>query len=208
MRTPRQSNYRRGKSGVPAWLLLVVTIAVVMGGFYLWEGLQRFVRTGGLGIPESTARAQLIATQTAEDATLQLALRTPIPSSTPLPQCQDFRVSVNAANAIVREAPFSNAPIVEAYDNGTIVCVLWRDEGSEYWTIDANPTTRRRELAYMHESVLVSVNPTPTQGPTFTPLPTVTALPVTPTPALLQPATPRSTPTPQVTEASDASSAG
>jgi hypothetical protein len=157
-----------------------------MGGYYLWDGLQRFMRSGGLGVSESTELAQVEAATAAQQVQRQQVTRTLIPSSTPMPECQDFRVDiVDAPNAIVRAAPSASSEIVTAFPNGTIVCVLWRDAGSAYYTIDGNPTTRRYELAYMHESVLVPLDPTPTPTASATPPPTVTPMPTgsaTPTP--------------------------
>lgn len=193
----RRSNYRPpGQGGgVPAWLVFIIAVALVMGGFYLWDGIQRFVRTGGLGIPESTQRAQAENTATAERVVRAGITRTPMPSASPLPECQDFRVEItDAPNAIVRAAPNRAAEIMDAYPQGTLVCVLWLEPGSEYYAIDSNPATQRYELAYMHQSVLESLNPTPTPSATTTPPPTVTPAPTgSPTPTSL--ASPTAVPT-------------
>lgn len=195
------SSYRRGSTGPPAWLIFIVAIALVFGAYYLWTGFQNYLRTGGLGVVEATQRANLIATSTAQRSASvpTLTLR---PSFTPVPECQNFIVSV--PSAIVRSAPAANGPILTSLPQGTSVCVLGRDEGSEWYTIDSNPRTRRLEIAYMHETVIQAVNPTPTVTRTPTPLPTVTAMPtltpsITPSPAPTATFDPDATDTPSPT---------
>lgn len=188
----------RGTGGLPPWVVFLVAVALVFGGFYLVRGVQDFMRTGGLGVSEATARAQMISTATAVRVTrMATSGFTPLPTGTPIPECIDFRVT--ASNAIVREQPSFNAPITTSFNGGTLVCVLGRaEQNAEWYVIDADRTTRRRETAYMHESVIEAVNPTatptrtPTPSRTPTPLPSVTPLPdapiappsVTPTPVL------------------------
>ncbi|MCS7069944.1 MAG: SH3 domain-containing protein [Anaerolinea sp.] len=186
----------RGSGGLPPWLVFLIAVALVFGGFYLVRGVQDFMRTGGLGVSEATARAQMISTATAVRVTrMATGGFTPLPTGTPIPECIDFRVSVS--NAIVREQPSFNAPIVTSFNSGTEVCVLGRaEQNAEWYIIDADRTTRRRETAYMHESVIEAVNPTatptrtPTPSRTPTPLPSVTPVPNLPTPV------PSLTPTP------------
>ncbi len=195
------SSYRRGSAGPPAWLIFIIAVALVFGAYYLWTGFQNYLRTGGLGVVEATERANLIATSTA-DRMASVPSLTPRPSFTPVPECQNFIVSV--PSAIVREAPTSNGAIVTSLSQGTTVCVLGQDEGSEWYTIDNNPETRRLELAYMHETVIEAVNPTPTITRTPTPLPTVTTLPsltpsITPSPAPTATIDPDATDTPSPT---------
>ncbi|MCA9909938.1 MAG: hypothetical protein KC519_14875, partial [Anaerolineae bacterium] len=175
LRSYRRSSPRRG-GGPPAWVVVVVIIALVMGGFYLWDGLQRFLRSGGLGVAESTQRAEIVETATAERASSRVIItRTPMPTGTPLPQCQDFRVEVvDAPNALVRELPNLTAAVIDAFPTGALVCVLWREPDGEFYAIDADIETRRHEIAYMHESVLVPLNPTPTPSMTPTGPPTIT----------------------------------
>jgi len=206
---PKRPAYPK-KEGPPAWLVFVVGVALVFGGFYLWQGIQNFLRTGGRGVVEATQRAVQVSTATAERSTEVAINRTPLPSATAIPDCQDFIVSV--PNAIVRQAPTTNSEIVTAFNQGTHVCVLGRDSASGWYIVDSDPTTRRRETAYMHESVLEAVNPTPTPSDTPSPLPTVTALPTstateTPLPAPTATpnpdasATPTPSPTPTATDA-------
>ncbi|MBE0689635.1 MAG: SH3 domain-containing protein [Anaerolineae bacterium] len=179
LRSYRRPPHRRG-GGPPAWVVVVVVIALVMGAFYLWDGMQRFLRSGGLGVAESTQRAEVIETATAERIEARVIItRTALPTGTPLPQCQDFRVEVvDAPNALVREAPNLSGAIIDAFPSGTIVCVLWREPDGEFYAIDANIETRRHEIAFMHESVLVPLNPTATPSATATAPPTITAIPV------------------------------
>src|SRR5690606_17628512 len=130
------------------------------GAFYLWQGLQSYLRTGGLGILEATDQAQIQATATANRiaANPGPTLR---PTFTPIPECKSFTVSVRSA--IVRELPNTGAPIVTSWDFGTAVCMIDRaPEDEEWYIVDGDPRTRRIDFAYMHESVIEADNPTPT----------------------------------------------
>ncbi len=205
-RRPSRS-LRRGNSGPPAWLVFLVGVALVFGVYYVFIGVQNFLRTGGRGVLEATEQAVIIATATAESF-IPTRNPTPIASATPVPECIDFVVSV--PSAIVRESPSPNGAIVTSLSQNEPVCVLGRPNAdSEWYTIDQNPATRRLELVYMHESVLEALSPTATPSRTPTPLPTVTptltytASPTvstnTPAPtATIDPATP-DTPTPTLT---------
>ncbi|HLU08160.1 MAG TPA: SH3 domain-containing protein [Oceanobacillus sp.] len=189
-----RSTPRRRGGGPPAWLVFLVAVALVFGAFYLYQGAQNFIRTGGLGIEEATERAQIISSATAERASPTHAGFTPRPTFTEVPECIEFRVSV--PNAIVRETPSENGRLLDGLNQGETVCVLGREEGSEWYSIDRNPETRRVELAFMHETVIEAVNPTLTPSMTPTPLPTVTPAP-TDTPSITPP--PTDTFTPSVT---------
>jgi hypothetical protein len=194
-RPPRVS--RRGGNGPPAWLIFLVGVALVFGGYYLWLGAQNFLRTGGRGVVEATERAVIVASATAERV-IPTRLATTQFTATPVPECMTFIVSV--PNARVRAAPSESSATITSYFANEEVCVLGRAApDSEWYMIDQNPRTRRQELAYMHESVLKALNPTPTPSNTPTPLPTVTSMPtLTPSPV-----TP--TLTPQPTETRDPS---
>lgn len=193
------------RSGLPPWLIFVVAVAVILGGYYLWEGLRSYLRAGGLGIIEATQRAQIEATATA-DRLLALPQPTFRPSLTPMPECKTFVVSV--PSAIVRERASVNAPIVTSWSEGTRVCVIDRaPNDAEWYIVDGNPQTRRIEFAYMHESVIRALSPTATPSRTATPLATVTPLPtLTPsrtlTPAPTATIDPRATATPSLTPSS------
>lgn len=174
----------RSGGGVPPWLVFAVGVAIVFGFFYVMQGAQSFIRTGGVGREEATRRA--LATDNAPTSTAGRATlpglsgnaAAPLLSPTPMPTCTDFRVIV--PNAIVRDAPTPNAAVVTGFNQGSIVCVLFQEPGTEWYAIDRNTQTRRHELAYMHQSVIEAVSPTMTPSMTMTPLPTVTPLPSEP----------------------------
>ena len=181
---------RSSRSGPPAILAFLLAVALVLGAFYIWQGFQTFLRTGGLGVVESTQRAQQVNTATAQEvgriATLPITL---IPSATDPPPCQDFRVTAPAG--IVRDGPSLQAAVNTQFVQGTIVCVLGREPGTEFYAIDVNPNTKHVDLGYMHESIIEAVNPTLTPSPTFTPSLTVSPPPtVTNTPLPIPTITP------------------
>ncbi len=190
------------RSTSPAWLVFLLAVAVILGVYYLWQGFRMYLQTGGLGIIEATEQAQVIATATA-DRLLSMPQPTLQPSLTPIPECKQFVVSV--PSAIVRERASTNAPIVTSWNQGTLVCMIERaPENEEWFVVDGNPETRRIEFAYMHETVIRAVNPTPTPSRTPTPLATVTPLPtgtatLSPTPQPTATVDPRATDTPTIT---------
>ncbi len=199
----KQTPYRRSGGGPPAWLVFLIGIALVFGLYYLWTGVQNFLRTGGGGVVASTERAQLLATSTAQSVLPTQFFAT----ATPIPACQDFVVTVPSAN--VRKSPSSDAPVLQVFKQDQTVCVLGKpDPNSEWYTINLNPDpiSRRLELAYMNASVIEAIHPTSTPSRTPTPLPTVTGTPSptrTPTPHPVPTQTPNPhatvTPTPSVT---------
>ncbi len=177
----------------------MVGIALVFGAYYVWTGLQNFVRTGGQGVVEATERAVVVSTATAERRIQETGgqLATARPSFTPIPPCEEFVVVV--ANANVRIAPSTDAAVITAYNEGTVVCVKGRaSAGSAWYLVDLRPETRLIEEAYMRDDVIVPVNPTPTPTSTFTPAPSVTPAP-TLTPSPTSPPPPTMTPNPQAT---------
>ncbi len=197
-RSPSGRSGRDRGDGLPAWLVFILGAALIFGLYYLWQGAQNFLRTGGLGVEESTQRAVVVASATAKRVTSVLSVdnRTRAPTATPIPPCQDFIVSV--PNAVVREGPSTASGIVTSYKEGQAVCVISMEPDSDWYLIDTTPETRRLDAAYMHESVIRAVNPTPRPTITSTPLPTVTPLPtLTPsqTPIIRPTRTPRVTPT-------------
>lgn len=207
-------SYRSPKNRFPGIFVFLLGVALIFGAYYIWQGAANFLRTGGLGVVEATQQAEIVDTATAVRITRMATQAAAVirPSATPV-ECADFRVIV--PNAIVREQPAPNAPIVTGLMQNTIVCVLGHEPGTEWYAIDQNRDTRRPELAYMHESVIEAVNPTltpsitPTPSNTFTPLPTVTNTPLplpTETPEPQPTATrdrrtplPSSTPSPTIT---------
>ena len=173
---------RKSGRGPSALLAFVLAIALVFGIYYVWQGLQTYLRTGGLGVVEATQRAVVLSSATAEVVTrIATIAQTLRPTATEVPPCQEFRVSVPAG--IVREGPSTSAAVAAQFRQGDPICVLAKEEGSEWYTIDLNPETRRLEIAYMHETVIEAVNPTltpsitPTASNTVSPAPTVTNVP-------------------------------
>lgn len=161
---------------MPAWVVFLLAMAVVFGLYYLWVGTRNFLESGGRGIIESTRQAVIVNTATAAVVQrLETNAPTLRPTSTEIPPCQEFTVIV--PSAIVRERPSTSAPIVTSLSYGSAVCVIERESGSEWYLVDSNTRTRRLEPAYMHESVIKALYPTPTPSRTFTPAPTITPLP-------------------------------
>lgn len=207
---PRRS---RSGGGPPAWFVFLIAVALIFGLYYLAQGVQNFIRTGGQGVTEATQQSVQVASATAERITrLETAAETtPFPSRTPVPECQAFVVSV--PNAIVRDAPSPNGGLLGSLNEGEEVCVLGREPETDWYVIDRTPGTRRLDIAYMHMTVIRAVSPTATPTRTPTPLATVTPLPTetptrTPTPGPTAPpptlaplvsATPADTPTPTPT---------
>lgn len=192
---------QRGRGGPPAWIVFLAGVAVIFGVYYVWLGVQNFLRTGGRGVVEATQQAEIVATATAQF----VPPTDPVPiraTATPIPECQQFVVIV--PNARVRESPSENGAVITAYFQNDPVCVLGRAApGSEWYVIDSRPETRRLELAYMHESVIAAVNPTvtPTRTPTLTPTLTPTRTPTitrTPRPQPTIPSTSAANATPLV----------
>ena len=198
----RSSRRPKTGGGPPTWFVFLVGVALVFGVYYLVQGVQNFFRSGGQGVVEATERAGVVSSATAARVT-QFQVggddSTPFPSRTPVPECQNFVVSV--PNAIVRDAPSSGGALLGSMLEGEEVCVLGREPETEWYAIDQTPGTRRLDIAYMHETVIRAVNPTPTPSRTPTALATVTPLPTlsptrTPSP---QPTQPSATPNPALT---------
>jgi hypothetical protein len=184
-------------------MIFMLGMALVFGTYYVWSGLQGFINSGGLPILESTEQAIEVATTTAEQIIEQRVVMTPFPTSTPLPECQDF--IVNVPSAVVRERPSTASLAVDSLKFGEIVCVIERDsENSDWYRIDLNRVTRRIEDAYMHFDIIEALNPTATPTLTFTPAPTVTPMPTatrtrTPAPEPTHTPNPNASATPSLT---------
>ena len=189
---------RHGGSSFPAWFIFLIGMALAFGAYYLWVGVNNFVASGGLGVAEATQRIVALVTATAEQVQTREASLTPRATETPLPVCLDFVVIV--PSAIVRAAPNTAAPILDALPEGTTVCVIETTaEDADWYLIDTNPRSRHRiEAGYMYYNIIEAVNPTPTPSDTFTPAPSVTPLP-TITPSVTPTITPTDTPNPNVT---------
>ncbi|MEM6285030.1 MAG: SH3 domain-containing protein [Chloroflexota bacterium] len=169
--------YRR-RRGLPAWLIFLLSVAFVLGGYYLWLGLQTYLATGGLGVEAATDQAAVVATTASvRRATEAEPTRTLFPTFTPIPACEDWIVSVPTAN--IRNAPSVESAVVGSAVGGRIMCVIERVGDTDWYLIDLNTDTRRIEEAYMRNDTIESLAPTPTPTISPTPLPTVT--PITPT---------------------------
>lgn len=199
-RRPRSRSAYIDSGGPPSWLIFLVAVALVFAVYYLWTGLRDFMATGGLGIAEATSQAQVVSTSTAERIQADMALITPLPTMTPLPECQDFQV-ISDVNANVRANPSTNSAILETFSPGEILCVIGRAENNDWYILDLNPLTRRIETAYISANIVRAVNPTPTPTVTFTPPPTITPEPTVPTdtPAPTNTPLPTNTPDPDST---------
>ncbi|MEO0562217.1 MAG: SH3 domain-containing protein [Chloroflexota bacterium] len=182
----------------PAWFILLTTVALVLGGYYLMLGLRDYIRTGGLGVVEATAQAASQGTSTAvRRATDAIPTPTLIPTFTPVPDCEDWRVTV--PSAIVRAAPSTSAPLVVVVDQGETVCVIRPVPDTDWYLVDTRPASTRIDEGYMRNDIIEPLNPTPTATLSPTPLPTVT--PITPTATLTPTVT--NTPDPSAPTATD-----
>jgi hypothetical protein len=185
----------RRQAGPPGWFVALVATALVFGGFRLLIGVQDFFRAGGALRPTITAQAR--ASEVALRATnTQSAIFTAMPTNTPQPTCEDYRVRIGAGSVNVRRQPSMQAAILQTISEGTVVCVL--EQQGEWFLIDRDPRTRRIDEGYVFQTLLQPVNPTPTPTHTFQPAPTITLTP-SHTPTHTPTATSTSTPTPSPT---------
>ncbi len=179
-----------GESGPPAWLVILAAAMLVFGGYFIWSGLRNYL-SGAFQAFTTATDIPLTAAEPGTGPTLDVRF-TPIPSRTPVPDCQDFVVRV--PEAIIRECASTSCAIAGTLREGAVVCVLERDYASSEWFIvDLDDSQFFTSIAYMHESLIRPLNPTLTPSITNTPLPTVTPEPTrTPLP------TPEPTHTPEV----------
>ncbi len=165
---------RRGSQ--PAWLIMLIAAALVFAGWYLWQGLQTYLRSGGLGVQEAVQQAEQQASATVIRALTSTVIFAPPPTRTPIPECQPFVVVVK--EAIVRTEPSREARIKRALFEGDEVCVIAPAASDPDWMlVDEEPRSRRIESVYMHRSLIRAVNPTATPVATPTPLSTITPKP-------------------------------
>ncbi len=190
-----------GQGGPPAWLVILLGAALVFGGYFIWVGVRNYMRGAFAAITPLTPAVQTpVATGLLPTDRPRF---TPVPTRTPVPACQEFRVVVT--EAIVRECASTRCAVATTRREGDVVCVLQRDyTDAEWFIVDLDDSPFFTTLGYMHESLLRPLNPTPTPSITNTPLPTLTPLPSnTPLPTPVptdtpNPATP-ATPTPTFT---------
>ncbi len=188
-----------GRAGPPAWLVIVLAAMLVFGVYFVWSGIQNYMAGNLQGaLLAGATRAAQVTPISGEGESPTPELRfTAAPTRTPVPECQDFVITV--PEAIIRKCASTNCAIVGVRHQGDVVCVLERDyTAGEWYIVDLDESRFFTDLNYMHESVMRAVNPTPT--PTVTP----TAAPVTPTVELPTLALPTITwtpsPAPTVTE--------
>jgi hypothetical protein len=182
------------RNPTPPWFVFLTTLALILGGYYLLLGIRDYIRTGGLGVVEATQQAAVRATATEiRRATVAIPTPTLIPSFTPIPDCEDWTVTV--PSAIVRGTPSTSGPLVEVFNQGATICVIRNLPDTDWYLIDVRPETTRIDEGYMRSDIIQPLNPTPTATLSPTPLPTVT--PITPTATNTVPPSP--TPDPNAT---------
>jgi hypothetical protein len=188
--------YRR-QQGAPNWFVMLVGIAFVFGVYYLWTGFQNYMEAGGRSTADATRQAisDMTATQDRREE-LESSLPTSRPTSTPRPTCQDFVVIVESA--IMRDAPSTSAGFVDNIPEGTVICVIQLEAGTDWYLVDREPITRRVEVGYMRQDLIEAVAPTPTPSETPLPPPTITAT-FTDTPTITPTFDPNATPAPSTT---------
>ena len=165
-----------GNGGPPFLLLLLAAFALVLGVFFLLQGLRSFSPGVNPASLSTTRQAQAELTEIASENVDRFATQTARPTTTPIPPCQEFTIRTTMAN--VRSAPDLEAEVLDRLPEGTTMCVIQTAASSSEWhLIDLNPNTRRIETAYMHHSVLRAVNPTPRPSATLTPIPLATITP-------------------------------
>ncbi len=165
-----------GRAGPPAWLVIGVAAMLVFGVYFVWSGIRNYMvgNLQGALLAGATRAAQLSPTPGEEETSTPELRFTSAPTRTPVPDCQDFVITV--PEAIIRECASTNCAIVDVRHEGDVICVLEPDYAdTEWYIVDLDESRFFTDLTYMHESVMRAVNPTPT--PTVTP----TAAPVTPT---------------------------
>lgn len=163
--------YGSRRNSPPTWFVMLIGIALVFGGFRIWQELQNFFRGGG--VPNAVATRQVRVTATRSPADI---VATRFPTMTDLPPCEMYLVDADSIN--VRSQPTVLATSLELLSRDTAVCVIARD--SEWFLIDRDTRTRRLEAGYIFAALLRSANPTPTRTPSPRPMATIT-LTFTPT---------------------------
>jgi len=165
---------------------------IVFGGYFLWRGALNFFSTAGNITAPATATAAatvtLRPTRTFEVPPMNLIFGAQ-PTARP---CLEFYVT--AVRARVRECPSERCETLAMPYQGNRICVYGRAaEAPEWYEVNLYPNDPIPRSAYMHQSVIAAVNPTPrptatprpsatfTPSHTPTPLPSVTPRPATPT---------------------------
>ena len=169
MRSSRQSG------GTPTWFVLLLAIALVFGVYYIFAGARDFFGSFAQE-QDATLTAQANVTSTVFVATGTARIATLRPSATPIPECQDFIVIVQSA--ILRDQPTTAGAIEGSVDYETVICVLdVAPQQADWYLVDTNPVTRRIDIAYIRNDLVLPANPTPVPSNTFVVPPSVTPLP-------------------------------
>jgi hypothetical protein len=188
----------RNGGGPPAWIVFLAGVALIFGLYYVWIGVRDFL-ANGINPAASVQQTDQDLTAVFEEAVNQSERPTARPTLTPLPTCQKFSVRTPTVN--VRAAPDISAAFIEMREQGTEICVLGLEAGTDSYLIDMDTSTRRIEAGYIRSDLLTSANPSPTPFPTSTPAPTITLTPshtptITATPSDTATRTPRPSQTP------------
>lgn len=210
----RRSSYPR-QGGTPSWLVFLLGVAIVFGVYYMWQGFREYSASTGISgqatreaatstaiaggdnpRPTAMAGGNSVSSNNSgaqsNPAQPQSVVVQPAVTLTPVPECMDFVITERAN---IRNAPDTQAGVIEIYQEGTIICVLGEaDENPDWYIIDLNPLSRRVNAAYVYRSLARALSPTPLPTRTFTPAPTVTPMPTL---------TPSTTPTPLPTRTPD-----
>lgn len=198
--------YARQSNKFPGWLIVLAAMLLVFGGYYIWQGFMAFMATNGnIAAPVTATAFHTILEQTitsnAPGSTLDLSAGIQI-TLTATKVCQQFKVKVLKAR--IRECAKDTCNTIDLPVQGTTICVYGvSPDATDWYEINVNPTDPIPQLGYMHDSVLVPLNPTarPLNLPTVTLVPSATRKPTanpppTNTPNPAAPATWTLTPTP------------
>lgn len=175
--------YRESR-GTPIWLITIVGMMLVFGGYYTWRGLIAFFESGGnIAAPviDETATVAYEKTATAVATIMAVPFDFLLPTKTSSRICQDYHVSVSVAR--VRECPDQACATLDRPVQNTEICVYKVVKDAPDWfEIDLAPAASQPQLAYMHNSVLKAGKPARAVTRTFTPVPFTLTPSVTPVP--------------------------
>ncbi|MBO9310595.1 MAG: hypothetical protein J7551_12515, partial [Chloroflexi bacterium] len=150
---------RRERDG-SAWQAAIIAALIVFGGYFLWRGALAFLSTAGDITAPATATAAatvtLRPTRTFEVPPMNLIFGVR-PTARP---CLEFYVTVMRAR--VRECPSERCETLAMPYRGNRICVYGRAEDApEWYEVNLRPDDPIPHRAYMHQSVIAAVNPTP-----------------------------------------------
>ncbi len=171
--------YARQSNKFPGWLVVLAAMLLVFGGYYVWQGFMAFMATNGNIAAPATATAfrtflEQTITGNTPGGTVAPGAGMPI-TLTATKTCQQFKVKVLKAR--IRECAKDTCNTLDLPAQGTTICVYGvSPDATDWYEININPTDPIPQLGYMHDSVLVPLNPTARPSPTLN-LPTVTPVP-------------------------------